>query len=44
MGATNNIKGTNITLQLVGKECPQCPEIHRTRNKWSKLWYLIWYY
>ena len=24
MGATNNIKGTNISLQLAGKECSQC--------------------
>jgi len=24
MGATNNIKGSNITLKLVGLDCPQC--------------------
>jgi hypothetical protein len=26
MGATNEIKGTNISLQLEGKECPQCQQ------------------
>ena len=26
MGATNEIKGTNISLQLEGKECPQCSQ------------------
>jgi hypothetical protein len=26
MGATNEIKGTNISLQLAGKECPQCEQ------------------
>jgi hypothetical protein len=26
MGATNEIKGTNISLQLAGKECPQCQQ------------------
>jgi len=26
MGATNQIKETNISLQLEGKECPQCQQ------------------
>jgi len=26
MGATNQIKGTNLSLQLEGKECPQCQQ------------------
>ncbi len=26
MGATNQIKGTNITLQLEGLTCPQCQQ------------------
>ena len=26
MGATNEIKGTNITLKLVGLVCPECEE------------------
>ena len=26
MGATNEIKGTNISLQLVDKECPNCSQ------------------
>jgi hypothetical protein len=26
MGATNDIKETNITLKLVGKECPHCQQ------------------
>ena len=26
MGATNKIKGTNISLQLEGKICPQCSQ------------------
>ena len=26
MGATNNIKDTNITLKLVGLECSQCQQ------------------
>ena len=26
MGATNRIKGTNISLQLEGKQCPQCQQ------------------
>ena len=26
MGATNQIKGTNISLQLEGKICPQCQQ------------------
>ena len=26
MGATNGIKGTNISLQLEGKICPQCQQ------------------
>ena len=26
MGATNGIKGTNLSLQLEGKECPQCQQ------------------
>ena len=27
MGATNGIKGTNLSLQLEGKECPQCQQV-----------------
>jgi hypothetical protein len=27
MGATNQIKGTNISLQLEGKECSQCQQV-----------------
>ena len=27
MGATNQIKETNISLQLEGKECPRCQEV-----------------
>ena len=27
MGATNQIKGTNISLQLTDKQCPQCQQI-----------------
>ena len=26
MGATNEIKGTNISLQLYDKQCPQCQQ------------------
>lgn len=26
MGATNEIKGTNITQQLEDKQCPQCSQ------------------
>jgi len=26
MGATNQIKETNISLQLEGKECPRCQQ------------------
>ena len=26
MGATNEIKGTNISLQLTDKQCPQCQQ------------------
>lgn len=26
MGATNEIKETNISLQLAGKKCPQCQQ------------------
>ncbi|MEG7979295.1 MAG: hypothetical protein NY202_05420 [Mollicutes bacterium UO1] len=26
MGANNQIKGTNISLQLEGKKCPQCQQ------------------
>jgi len=26
MGATNQIKRTNLSLQLEGKECPQCQQ------------------
>ena len=26
MGATNNLKNTNITLKLVGKECYNCSQ------------------
>jgi hypothetical protein len=27
MGTTNGIKGTNISLQLEGKKCPQCQQV-----------------
>lgn len=27
MGATNKIKGTNISLQLEDKKCPQCNQL-----------------
>jgi len=27
MGATNEIKGTNISLQLEDKQCPQCQQV-----------------
>jgi hypothetical protein len=27
MGATNEIKGTNIILQLTGKKCSQCQQV-----------------
>ena len=26
MGATNEIKGTNLSLQLAGKQCPRCQQ------------------
>jgi len=42
MGATNEIKGTNLSLQLTGLTCPQCqqkftPEEINERN-WD-LWF-----
>ena len=27
MGATNQIKGTNLSLQLNDKKCPQCQQV-----------------
>ena len=42
MGATNGIKGTNLSLQLEGKECPQCQQIFN-QQEIDKENYDIWF-
>jgi len=42
MGATNQIKGTNISLQLEGKICPQCEQPF-TRTDLEDNNYDIWF-
>lgn len=42
MGATNQIKGTNISLQLEGKICPQCSQTF-TQQEIDKNNYDIWF-
>ena len=42
MGATNQIKGTNLSLQLNDKKCPQCQQ-QFTPEELDKENYDIWF-
>ena len=42
MGATNEIKGTNISLQLTDKKCPQCQQKF-TKEEITDQNYDIWF-
>jgi len=42
MGATNEIKGTNISLQLTDKKCPQCQQKF-TKEEITDRNYDIWF-
>ena len=42
MGATNEIKETNISLQLTDKRCPQCQQVF-TRQEIDDQNYDIWF-
>ena len=42
MGATNGIKGTNLSLQLEDKECPQCQQPF-TQEDLDRENYEVWF-
>jgi len=42
MGATNEIKGTNITLKLVDLTCPQCSQKFTEQEIKDRNFYLWW--
>ena len=38
MGATNQIKGTNLSLQLDDKQCPQCQQVFTKQDIEDRNW------